>query len=103
MVRDSASELDNRYFAVNSYLPKYCSMRKGLICMVQESGNARSLSSSAKLTGGARLRRHAMAYEYPPVAGCSASSVLLLAQCEPVRFRTLLSGFGQCLFTAEAE
>jgi len=33
MVRDSASELESRYLAVNSYLPKYCSIRKGLICM----------------------------------------------------------------------
>ncbi len=36
---------------MNSYFPKYCSMRKGLMCMVQESGKARGLASSAKLTG----------------------------------------------------
>ena len=33
MVRDSASELESRYLAVNSCLAKQCSMRKGLICM----------------------------------------------------------------------
>lgn len=33
MVRDSESEEESRYFAVNSYLPMYCSMRKGAICI----------------------------------------------------------------------
>jgi hypothetical protein len=33
MVRDSASEEESRYLAVNSYLPKYSSIRKGAIFM----------------------------------------------------------------------
>src|ERR1700704_3812664 len=41
MVRDSASELESRYLAVNSYLPKYCSIRKGLICMRRSLASGR--------------------------------------------------------------
>jgi len=35
---------------VNSYFPKYCSMRKGLMCMGKESGKGGVPQSSAKLT-----------------------------------------------------
>src|SRR5882724_12635075 len=41
MVRDSASELESRYLAVNSYLPKYRSIRKGLICMRRSLASGR--------------------------------------------------------------
>src|SRR5450755_960565 len=54
MVRDSASEDERRYLAVNSYLPRYCSMRKGAICMgevCQDGGG----SSRTKLSGGDKL------------------------------------------------
>src|SRR5947208_9881465 len=56
MVWDSASELESRYLAVNSYFPKYCSMRKGLICMAEESGKGYVLASSAKLTRSSGTR-----------------------------------------------
>ena len=32
-MRDSASEEESRYLAVNSYLAKYSSMRKGVTCI----------------------------------------------------------------------
>src|SRR5271165_1521791 len=37
MVCDSASEEESRYLAVNSYLPKYSSMRNGDTCMQEVS------------------------------------------------------------------
>ena len=55
MVRDSASELDSKYFAVNSYFPKYCSIRKGLICMANECARREAPQSSAKLSRHAQL------------------------------------------------
>src|SRR6267142_148428 len=59
MVRDSASELESRYLAVNSYLPKYCSIRKGLICMRRSLASGRGSVQRQFDTSWLRLRSEA--------------------------------------------
>src|SRR5580704_5940607 len=88
MVRDSASEEDRRYFAVNSYLPKYCSMRNGAIC-IGEVCKEMARVSRAKLTawrwdrivakrfepGGRRMKRNWWKSVIAGVVLCAAMHV----------------------------
>src|SRR5262249_2122281 len=87
MVRDSASELDSRYFAVNSYFPKYCSIRKGLICMAHECARREPPQSSAKLSRHASppLRKTVGLSEGPPIKSNVGSEERMMKAIEPIK------------------